>query len=107
GVFIKEVKLKGNFKWSQNKLINEINAGTIIGIRTQTFSPSYEKLEYDIEAPLNYIDSKMGIDTTENAGKELNKLFGKEVFSYPKSESLIMYLISMVSNKLSKNDYIL
>src|SRR5690606_9852190 len=65
------------------------------------------KLEYDIEAPLNYIDSKMGIDTTENAGKELNKLFGKEVFSYPKSESLIMYLISMVSNKLSKNDYIL
>jgi adenine-specific DNA-methyltransferase len=107
GLFVKEVKLKGNFKWGQNKLINEINAGTIIGIRTLTFSPSYEKLEYDIEAPLNYIDSKMGVDTTENAGKELNKLFGKEVFSYPKSESLIMYLINMVGNKLSKNDYIL
>ncbi|WP_269684960.1 DNA methyltransferase [Flavobacterium lacustre] len=107
GLFVKEVKLKGNFKWGQKKLENEITNGTSISIRTKSFSPSYEKQEYDIEAPLNYIDSKMGVQTTESAGKDLTKIFGKEVFSYPKSESLIMYLINMVSNKLTKDDYIL
>lgn len=107
GLFIKDVKLKGNFKWGQKKLESEIANGTSISIRTKSFSPSYEKQEYDIEAPLNYIDSKMGVQTTENAGKDLTKIFGKEVFSYPKSESLIMYLINMVSNKLTKDDYIL
>jgi adenine-specific DNA-methyltransferase len=49
----------------------------------------------------------MGIQTTENAGKELKTLFGKEVFAYPKSESLIEYLINIVSNKLLPSDYIL
>lgn len=107
GLFTEEVKLQGKFKWGQNKLTNEIERGTIISIRTSSFSPSYEKLEYDIESPINYIDSSMGVQTTENAGKDLTKMFGKEVFSYPKSESLIMYLINMVSNKLSKNDIIL
>ena len=96
GLFTEEVKLQGKFKWGQNKLTNEIERGTIISIRTSSFSPAYEKLEYDIESPINYIDSSMGVQTTENAGKDLTKLFGKEVFSYPKSESLIMYLINMV-----------
>ena len=107
GVFTKNVKLKGKFKWGQKKLDSEIENRTIISIRTLTFSPSYEKLEYDTEVPSNFIDSKMGIQTTENAGKELKTLFGKEVFAYPKSESLIEYLINIVSNKLLPSDYIL
>ena len=49
----------------------------------------------------------MGIQTAENAGKELTNLFGKEVFKYPKSEGLIKYLINIVSNKLKKDDTIL
>jgi adenine-specific DNA-methyltransferase len=107
GFFVKNVKLQGKFKWGQKKLENELKKGTSIAIRTKTFSPSYEKLSYEIEAPSNLIDSSLGVQTTENAGRELTKLFGKEVFSYPKSESLIHYLINMVSNKLQPNDYIL
>lgn len=49
----------------------------------------------------------MGIQTAENAGKELTELFGKEVFKYPKSESLIKYIINIVSNKLKRGDTIL
>ena len=107
GLFVKPVFLKGRFKWGQNKLDTEIANGTKISIRTSSFSPSYEKSEYEVEAPINYIDSKMGIQTTENAGKELTELFGKEVFTYPKSETLIEYLLNMVSNKLTKDDYVL
>ncbi|SMC74932.1 site-specific DNA-methyltransferase [Cellulophaga tyrosinoxydans] len=107
GVFIKPVKLKGKFKWSQKNLDKELAKGTKVSIRSIAFSTSYEKAAYEVEAPLNYIDSKMGVDTTENAGRELSQLFGKEVFTYPKSESLIAYLLHMISNKLSKDDYVL
>jgi len=107
GFFTKTVHLEGKFKWSQKNLDKELKQGTKVSIRSSAFSPSYKKKEYEVEAPLNYIDSKMGIDTTENAGKELTLLFGKEVFSYPKSESLMAYLFNMISNKLSKDDYIL
>lgn len=107
GYFTKPVRLKGKFKWGQKYLDKEIAKGTKVSIRSIAFSPSYEKVAYEMEAPLNYIDSKMGVDTTENAGRELTQLFGKEVFTYPKSESLIAYLLHMISNKLSKDDYIL
>lgn len=107
GFFIKPVILKSNFKWGQTKLDEEIDRGTKISIRTKSLSPSYMKIEYEPEVPINYIDSSMGVHTTENAGKQLSNLFGKSVFTYPKSESLIEYLINMVSNKLTKDDYIL
>ncbi|PRP66289.1 DNA methyltransferase [Nonlabens agnitus] len=107
GFFIKPIILKSNFKWGQTKLDEEIDRGTKISIRTKSLSPSYMKIEYEPEVPINYIDSSMGVHTTENAGKQLTKLFGKSVFTYPKSESLIEYLINMVSNKLTKDDYIL
>lgn len=107
GFFIAPIKLKGKFKWSQKNLNKELEKGTKVSIRSIAFSPSYEKTEYEMEAPLNYIDSKMGVDTTENAGRDLTQLFGKEVFTYPKSESLMAYLFNMISNKLKKDDYIL
>ena len=99
-LFIKNVKLKGKFKWSQQYLDSEISKGTKISIKTIAFSPSYEKLEYDPEVPTNLIDKNVGVNTTEEAGKELAKLFdGKMVFEYPKHVSLIKYLIKFIDNK--------
>lgn len=93
GVFSSEVVLRAKFKWSQANLDKEIAKGTIISIRTDTFSPSYEKAEYEPEVPPNLIDSSVGVDTTENAGKALAQLFdGEKVFDYPKPVSLISYL---------------
>jgi adenine-specific DNA-methyltransferase len=40
GLFIDEVVLSGNFKWTQPKLNTEIEKGTTISIRTDSFSPS-------------------------------------------------------------------
>ena len=44
-IFIKEVKLTSKFKWSQNKLIEEIDKGTVISIKTKTLSPSYDLMK--------------------------------------------------------------
>lgn len=104
GIFIKPIRLFGKFKWSQNNLENEITNGTKISIRTLAFSPSYEKAEYDPEVPWNIIDRDFGVETNENASTELNEIFGEKVFDFPKTPSLIEYLINFNTNK---NDIIL
>lgn len=93
GLFILPVSLKAKFKWTQPKLKMEINKGTIINIPTIRFSPSYERLEYDVEVPPNLINSKVGVATNETAGNDLEILFGAKVFDFPKPPSLIKYLI--------------
>lgn len=97
GVFIKDVKLRAKFKWSQTYLEEQLKAGTIISIPTLRFSPAYEKLDYEPEVPPNLINSKVGVNTNENAGEYLSELFGgKKVFSYPKPYSLIQYLMGFI-----------
>lgn len=99
GVFIKPIKLFGRFKWSQNNLDKEIAKGTKISIRTIAFSPSYEKKEYEPEVPWNLIDRDFGVETNENATTELNKIFGEKIFDFPKTPSLIEYLINFNTQK--------
>ena len=98
GLFISQVKLTSKFKWTQNKLLDEIKKGTIISIKTNSLSPSYEKSQYDPEVPKNFIDKSVNVDTTENAGKYLKKLFKIKVFDYPKPVNLIEYLFNFLSS---------
>lgn len=100
GVFIKPVVLSAKFKWSQKKLNEEIEKGTIISIKSKSFSPSYEKLAYAPEVPPNFINESHNVTTTENAGRQLTKMFGGlKVFDYPKPVSLIKYLMDFVCEK--------
>lgn len=102
GKFISEVQLEGKFKWGQEYLNNEIERGTTISICTDTFSPSYDKIDYSPEVPPNFIDSSVNVDTTENAGQSLESLFdGTNVFDYPKPYDLIMYLANFVDTSNS------
>lgn len=97
GVFIKPVKLFGKFKWGQENLDNEVKNGTEISIKTIAFSPSYEKSEYEPEAPWNIINSKFGVGTNENATEELESVLGSGSFDNPKPVSLISYLINFTN----------
>ena len=82
-----------------SKKIRRGNNGTTIELSSNGVL-SYKKVEYSAEIPPNFIDKNVGVDTTENAGKNLIKLFeGKEVFDYPKSISLICYLINMLCSQ--------
>lgn len=105
GVFATEFRLQAKFKWGQDNLLAEIKKGTKIAIRTKTFSPSYEKIDYDPEVPPNFINKDVNVDTTEQAGKLLTSLFdGVKVFDYPKPVDLLEYLINFICDK---NDTVL
>lgn len=100
GVFMNEFRLRAKFKWGQENLLKEISNGTRIAIRTRSFSPSYEKTDYDPEVPPNFIDKSVNVDTTEQAGKSLTALFDNlKVFDYPKPVDLIAYLINFICDE--------
>ena len=105
GYFITPVKLKGKFKWGQEKLDREIKEfNTKISIRTMALSPSYEREEYEAESPWNIINKKFGVGTNEDASNELESLMGSKVFSYPKPISLLKYISNFI---LDKDDLVL
>lgn len=91
-----EVSFENRFIWVQDKLDVEIERGTKINC-SKTLVLSYKKANYDPEVPPNLIDSSVGVNTTEEAGKVLADIFGgKSVFDYPKDVSLIEYLINFI-----------
>jgi len=52
-------------------------------------------LEYEPEVPWNLISRKFNVDTNENEGRRLKKIFsGKKVFDYPKPISLLKYIFN-------------
>lgn len=104
GLFVNEFRLKAKFKWQQSYLDNELANGTTISIPTMKFSPSYEKREYAPEVPTNLINSKVGVETNENAGEYQLQLFTKKVFNFPKPTSLMKYLFGFLDSK--DEDYI-
>lgn len=96
GVNANEVEFENKFIWLQEKLENELAQNTIINCSNRLVL-SYKKQEYDPEVPPNLIDSEVGVNTTEEAGKILSTIFaGKNVFDYPKDVSLIEYIINFL-----------
>ncbi len=94
--FLTDVTLEAKFIWTPEKLKEEIGNGTEIRIKTKTLVPSYEKANYEPEVPWNIINRSFGVGTNDNATTELNDLFGKKVFDYPKPTSLLEYLFQFV-----------
>lgn len=94
-----EVIFKNRFTWTQSKLEEEIINETVINL-SKNLVLSIKKAEYKPEVPPNLIDKNVNVDTTENAGRYLTEIFGKEkVFDYPKSVSLLDYLIKFSDTK--------
>lgn len=98
-LFSTNVILKSKFKWTQKKLNNEITKWTKIEIRANTFSPSYDKLDYWFDKPSNFIDKSVWVWTNENWTKELSEIIWKNNFNYPKPISLVKYILSFFTKK--------
>ena len=96
-----EVSFKNRFIWVQEKLEEELENNTLVKINSKSLVISYKKQNYAKEVPPNFIDSSVGVDTTENAGRMLHEIFGKKVFDFPKTPSLIEYLINFLCDKNS------
>lgn len=110
-----DFKMKGEFKWSQEFLNEEINKGTTFIIKSQELSIRFIRSGEGYKRPTNYIKEQIitpiidkptnGVGTNENASSHLNNLMdGIDVFSYPKPVSLIKYLMNFVVNE---NDIIM
>lgn len=88
-----EVVFKNRFIWLQEKLEEEILNNTLVKINSKSLVISYKKQSYQREVPPNFIDENVGVDTTENAGRLLEQIFNEKVFDFPKTPSLIEYII--------------
>ena len=98
GKNVNEVRFKNRFIWLQDTLDKNIDEGLYIELSAKGVL-SYKRSNYSPEVPPNFIDSNVGVDTTENAGRQLQEIFGETVFDYPKPVSLIKYLINFTPSK--------
>lgn len=93
------VRFNNRFIWLQATLDENISNGLYIEL-SKRFVLSYKRGEYSPEVPPNLIDLSVGVDTTENAGRQLAEVFdGEQVFDYPKPISLIKYLLNFPKGK--------
>lgn len=98
GLNVTTVSMTNHWRWQQSFLEKEIKSGNRINC-SKALVLSHKKVNYDPEVPPNFIDFKVGVNTTEEAGKFLTRLFGKKVFDFPKDVSLIEYLINFLCDK--------
>lgn len=83
------VRFKNRFIWVQETLDENIRQGLYIELSKKGVL-SYKRSNYNREVPPNFIDSSVGVDTTENAGRLLLEIFNNQkLFDYPKPVSLI------------------
>ncbi len=97
GIILNEFSLKGHMIWGQTNLINEINNGTEIIIKSEDFVPYTKKAGDCMMAPTKIIPREIVGDIL-SANAEMNELFEKKVFSYPKPVSLLKYLINYIDD---------
>lgn len=94
-----QVRFKNRFIWLQSTLDENISGGLYIEL-SKRLVLSYKRGEYAPEVPPNLIDLSVGVDTTENAGRQLAELFdGQQLFDYPKPISLLQYILNFPYNK--------
>ena len=99
GVNKQDVSFENKFIWTQETLDENIKNNVRINL-SKNLVLSYKRESYDEEVPPNLIDGKVGVGTTEEAGKKLNTLFdGNKVFDYPKPVQLIEYLANFLCGK--------
>lgn len=109
GYAIQDFRLKGEFKWTQDFLDEEIKKGTKFIIKSDILSIRFIRDEEGYKRPTNFIKSKYTtpvidkksnlVGTNENATSELSDLMGTKLFSYPKPVSLIKHLINFTADE--------
>ncbi|GAA7483192.1 hypothetical protein ID1079_07170 [Helicobacter pylori] len=101
------VRINAKFKWTQDKLDNEIREGTTFVIKSDEFSMRYiRKGDREVKAS-NIFNAECGVTTNIKATSEIKVLFANsntDLFSTPKPEALISRILE-ISTK--ENDLVL
>ena len=98
-VIIDELILKGHSYWStQNKIKTELESGTEIWIKSESFVPYYKKKKDAENRPTKILPPEF-VKEGIYANTELNSnIFHSKVFSNPKPSTLISFLINFTQN---------
>ncbi|WQZ03631.1 site-specific DNA-methyltransferase [Helicobacter pylori] len=101
------VRINAKFKWTQDKLDDEIKEGTTFVIKSDEFSMRYiRKGDREVKAS-NVFNAECGVTTNIKATSEIKVLFANsntDLFSTPKPEALLKRIIE-ISTK--ENDLVL
>ncbi|AHN44235.1 site-specific DNA-methyltransferase [Helicobacter pylori] len=101
------VRINAKFKWTQNKLDDEIKEGTTFVIKSDEFSMRYiRKGDREIKIS-NVFNAECGVTTNIKATSEIKVLFANsntDLFSTPKPEALISRILEVSTNE---NDLVL
>lgn len=97
------IRLKGQFKWQQSFLDDEVSNDTYFLIKSNKFSIRYQRKIASSMAPDKFIDEiylskAIGVETNEDSKKHIDSL-NLNFNSYPKPESLIGFLIKAVTQE--------
>ncbi len=101
------VRINAKFKWTQNKLDDEIKEGTTFVIKSDEFSMRYIR-KGDREVKIsNVFNAECGVTTNIKATSEIKVLFANsntDLFSTPKPEALISRILEISTQE---NDLVL
>ena len=102
GVNNNDVKLKGEFKWNQETLNDEIANGTFFIVKTDKFSVRFQRPLGTTMSPEKYIDEQylskaIGVGTNEDASSHLKKL-GID-FKFSKPESVVAFFVRAMTKE--------
>jgi len=105
GVNVNEFRLRGEWRYSQEKLDEFISSNAEISISKVPFRPNYINRSGDMKKTANLLSHRINdIPTNEDATEEMRMVFGSDVMSYPKPPGLIKYLVRATT---TENDIIL
>ena len=90
---VNDVRIAGRFKWSQEYLDKEIEAGVSLTIKSETLIPYYRKTyKQTALRPTKILPNDL-IGDVLAANAELRELFEADIYSYPKPTSLLRFLV--------------
>ena len=102
GLNINNVRLKGEFKWSQTLLNEEVNLGTYFVVKTNKFSIRFQRPQGTIMAPEKFIEDQylskaIGVGSNEDASTHLKNM-GID-FTNSKPESVVAFFIRAMTEE--------
>ena len=105
GANVNEFRLRGEWRYSQDKLNEFISNGAEISISKIPFRPNYVNRSGNTKKTSNLLSYRVNsVPTNEDATQEMREIFGTDVMSYPKPSGLIKYLVRAITKD---NDIIL
>ena len=93
-------RLRGEWRYSQQKLDEFVEEAADIVVSKIPFRPNYVSRSGELKKTSNLLSYRTsGVPTYEDATQEIRRLFGADVMSYPKPSGLMKYLVRAMTGE--------